>query len=1173
MPRPSITRRIDPAISAKPEWPLSTGKQNISRPDYDAVLERARMGEVAAADAQMLLEAEKSRGAVLRVQARRLRQLVSTAQQRQDTSAHSDTLFESLHTELATARDSMVKQDDALAKAKTGSDALRSQLSAMEMVCSQKDDDIAGLKQRLSNADAHHVAELYNTAAELDAARRSHKEETRHLQHALAAAQSALETANDRISTMEQAETHFEAEQSDPVRNDDAIRKVLAASTSRLAAVEAEASTLAARLQSLATTKSREVVKTEAMRSLESRLDTKSRELAQAQAALIASEEQRTEDYDSYVKVLAEGEAECQRMKAKCQKLKAKMEACVNLEDEMELLRVRLESTKSQLEESQAAYQAETTNLALSKNDLQDARDSHASLSTTLKHTQAEVTDLRLLLVVAREKAKVSQDILQDVRIQAERSGDASLQQVKDLMAQLDAAHDATAVAKCRVADLTLRISDATSALHETRRELSNVESKLAQVTLTAEAQARSLAIRDQRLDEIRRVANDATCESAAYYERTQKKLTQFTKELQEAHGHVFKVTEQLHSHERDCKGLADQLEEARRHISIIESQQSQEKETTVQHNLDITAQLQKARQSSADLVLQLDALQSEHFTILECRQLTIVKLEEELHIKSQLSNDLEREKERARDAENQLAAVTLELHKAGARADLAKERMAEVQRQMNAMSADGSRELAEALNQLTQEQSARNQLVAECNGHRKAVDKLEQQLQAAREAAAEASQHVIAAEQFHRRSQATAQTDLVALRHAHARQVEGLEHQLVEARANDVHAARDQLINELQTVKNEIGARQQAIEQVEHCLEVAQEATKHMTDRTVQAEQARDTLQEQAGDMLVMQRTLTERVQELEPQLVAAKTRCGTLEAKIQSTTENFLAQVRKLEIQLATERDHVGEYTQRVQSLEEELSQSVFQADDLRTRLSETDVRSEATSLELTETANAAKRAAETIEHTMKALRSDVDDLRRQLTCTETVRFALAERQRTVADLEKRLDEAHGCLKQSEDDKQHRLKRAADDLTHSQVEVTHLRAQIDNESAMHNKLVEDLHVQLNKSHEAMAQPQKELNAQVATASRAHQSASPVSTFPPVDSTATLRVVQLQEELAAAQRLMMQLALERDNAVMEKDEVMDRQQEVLLSFERIPAIFKAARMVALSAPAAGACS
>jgi chaperonin cofactor prefoldin len=84
-------------------------------------------------------------------------------------------------------------------------------------------------------------------------------------------------------------------------------------------------------------------------------------------------------------------------------------------------------------------------------------------------------------------------------------------------------------------------------------------------------------------------------------------------------------------------------------------------------------------------------------------------------------------------------------------------------------------------------------------------------------------------------------------------------------------------------------------------------------------------------------------------------------------------------------------------------------------------------------------------------------------------------------VADLERRLEEAHCRLEHAEDDAQDYLKRAESDLTKARDQAAHLQTQMDIIHAGYRTMVEDCRIQVDRAHDVNSRLQDECNVRVA--------------------------------------------------------------------------------------------
>jgi hypothetical protein len=186
-------------------------------------------------------------------------------------------------------------------------------------------------------------------------------------------------------------------------------------------------------------------------------------------------------------------------------------------------------------------------------------------------------------------------------------------------------------------------------------------------------------------------------------------------------------------------------------------------------------------------------------------------------------------------------------------------------------------------------------------------------------------------------------------------------------------------------------------------------------------------------------------------------------------------------------------------------------------------------------------------------------------------------------VADLERRLEEAHCRLERAEDDAQHYLKRAESDLTKARDQAAHLQTQMDIIHAGYRTMVEDCRIQVDRAHDANSRLQDECNVRVAAVLNGGASPTqPTSVSALADPTAHKRIPQLEGELVEAQRLIIRLQLAQDLRAAQVDKANDREKERIISIEKgyyrssehLPtAILDVARLLARSASASIAVS
>jgi predicted nucleic acid-binding Zn-ribbon protein len=298
---------------------------------------------------------------------------------------------------------------------------------------------------------------------------------------------------------------------------------------------------------------------------------------------------------------------------------------------------------------------------------------------------------------------------------------------------------------------------------------------------------------------------------------------------------------------------------------------------------------------------------------------------------------------------------------------------------------------------------------------------------------------------------------------------------------------------NTLSTANDEYGRVQAELESMRLRLEQA--------ELTVAALQAVESAMEDAAKHSVQQ------VLEVEGQLTEAWTRCAILESEIRMRIKESIVEGQQhvMELDLGRERPCARELIQRADELQDQLKQSIQQADHLRIHLSNTEVQLEPTSKELFEHVTAAEQASKTLDKEVEELvlrlaRAEVANFRGSMLSSDPALKSTGMNDPTpvppeglwlVADLERRLGEAHHQLKRTEDDAQHYLKRAESDLTKARDEITHLQTQMDTIHAGYRTMMEDCRIQVDRSHETNAKLQQECDLRVVAALSQHAAPS----------------------------------------------------------------------------------
>jgi hypothetical protein len=289
-----------------------------------------------------------------------------------------------------------------------------------------------------------------------------------------------------------------------------------------------------------------------------------------------------------------------------------------------------------------------------------------------------------------------------------------------------------------------------------------------------------------------------------------------------------------------------------------------------------------------------------------------------------------------------------------------------------------------------------------------------------------------------------------------------------------------------LSTANDEYGRVQVELESMRLRLEQA--------ELTITALQAVESAMEDAAKHSVQQ------VLEVEGQLAEAWTRCDILEfeARMRIKESVVEGQQHVMELDLGRERPCPRELTQRADELQDHLKRSIQQADHLRIYLSNTEVQLEPTSKELFEHVTAASKTLEKeVEELVPRLeRAEVAYFRGSVLSSDPTLKSIGMNDPTpvppeglwlVADLERRLGEAHHQLKRTEDDAQHYLKRAESDVMTARDEIAHLQTQMDTIHAGYKTMMEDCRIQVDRSHEANAKLQQECDLRVVAALAQH--------------------------------------------------------------------------------------